>query len=296
MVLSWADLGTSVGINVLILVVVFFAFNQLRRMSLLSDFYSAKRKLSIPFRCAHRAERPGRRPATAVAGARSSDGTCVDAWCPQRSGKDAFSGVAWACGSARDAQRRVCTRADSSSTVRRSDTSVTALPGSRALQLLLAPWSALRARSCRAARACALQACRTPLTGAAATRPTGTHASARRARAARVITCCAILSWPRVVVTGARRSAVSAQRNTPVPHRRAFRVVSARQRLVLAINCGCIPQMSVVARWRQNSGAGRRCHVLRHKRRSYVTSLLHAWAAHAPGRPGRGQMLRPELK
>jgi hypothetical protein len=51
MVLSWKSLGTAVGIDVAIVMVVFFVFNYLRRWQLTSDFYSAKRKLSIPFRC-----------------------------------------------------------------------------------------------------------------------------------------------------------------------------------------------------------------------------------------------------
>jgi hypothetical protein len=52
MVLKWADLGTSVGINCAIALAAFIIFNYLRRMSFLSDFYGPKRKLSIPFRCA----------------------------------------------------------------------------------------------------------------------------------------------------------------------------------------------------------------------------------------------------
>jgi hypothetical protein len=51
MVLSWKALGTAVGIDMAVVVGVFFVFNWLRRNKFTSDFYSAKRKLSIPFRC-----------------------------------------------------------------------------------------------------------------------------------------------------------------------------------------------------------------------------------------------------
>jgi hypothetical protein len=51
MPLSWEQLGSSVGINVAVCVGAFVAFNYLRRNQWLSDFYGAKRKLSLPFRC-----------------------------------------------------------------------------------------------------------------------------------------------------------------------------------------------------------------------------------------------------
>lgn len=51
MLLSWADLGTSVAVNVGVTLVVLIAFNWFRRLPWLFEFYAAKRKLSIPFRC-----------------------------------------------------------------------------------------------------------------------------------------------------------------------------------------------------------------------------------------------------
>ena len=52
MPISWDSLGTTVGINVGVAVGVFFIFNYLRRVPVVADYYSAKRKLSLPFRCA----------------------------------------------------------------------------------------------------------------------------------------------------------------------------------------------------------------------------------------------------
>ena len=51
MPLAWKALGTTVGIDLAIAVGVFIGFNYLRRLPWMSDFYQAKRKLSIPFRC-----------------------------------------------------------------------------------------------------------------------------------------------------------------------------------------------------------------------------------------------------
>lgn len=76
MPLSWTDLGTTVGINVAISVGVFFGFNYLRSQKLLSDFYGAKRKLSLPFRCDQLLRllllRPGLPPPVAVPGLAAS--------------------------------------------------------------------------------------------------------------------------------------------------------------------------------------------------------------------------------
>lgn len=52
MPISWDSLGTTVGINVGVAVAVFFIFNYLRRIPVVADYYAAKRKLSLPFRCA----------------------------------------------------------------------------------------------------------------------------------------------------------------------------------------------------------------------------------------------------
>lgn len=49
--MSWDALGTSVLLNGGVALGVFFIFNYLRRMPFLAEFYAAKRKLSIPFRC-----------------------------------------------------------------------------------------------------------------------------------------------------------------------------------------------------------------------------------------------------
>jgi hypothetical protein len=51
MAIGWEELAYAVGTNAVVCLVVFFGFNYLRRLSFLSDFYAAKRKLSIPFRC-----------------------------------------------------------------------------------------------------------------------------------------------------------------------------------------------------------------------------------------------------
>lgn len=59
MAISWDALGTSVLLNGGVALGVFFIFNFLRRQPFLADFYSAKRKLSIPFRF-----RPPRLPPT----------------------------------------------------------------------------------------------------------------------------------------------------------------------------------------------------------------------------------------
>ena len=51
MVLSWKDLGTSFYVNAAVLLAVLVSFNGLRRMPWLSDFYAAKTRLRLPFRC-----------------------------------------------------------------------------------------------------------------------------------------------------------------------------------------------------------------------------------------------------
>ena len=58
MVLSWKDFGTSFGINAGVTVAVFVVFTAIRKLPWLSNFYAAKRKLSIPFRCANGAALP----------------------------------------------------------------------------------------------------------------------------------------------------------------------------------------------------------------------------------------------
>jgi hypothetical protein len=50
MAISWAELGVSVGVNGGVAIGVFFIFNFLRSWPAFSDFYAAKRKLSLPFR------------------------------------------------------------------------------------------------------------------------------------------------------------------------------------------------------------------------------------------------------
>jgi hypothetical protein len=52
MAVKWKDIAYSVGVNGGVCIACFFIFNILRRLSFLQDFYKAKRKLSIPFRCA----------------------------------------------------------------------------------------------------------------------------------------------------------------------------------------------------------------------------------------------------
>lgn len=52
MALNWRSLGTAVGLDLIVVVIVFMVFNYVRRNTITSDFYAAKRKLSIPFRCA----------------------------------------------------------------------------------------------------------------------------------------------------------------------------------------------------------------------------------------------------
>ena len=51
MALTWADLGFAVAFNCGIAAACFAAFCVLRQLPIFYDFYNARRRLAIPFRC-----------------------------------------------------------------------------------------------------------------------------------------------------------------------------------------------------------------------------------------------------
>ena len=52
MALTWGDIATAVIFNCGIAAICFIVFCFLRRMDMFYNFYNAKRRLAIPFRCA----------------------------------------------------------------------------------------------------------------------------------------------------------------------------------------------------------------------------------------------------